>query len=81
MPEGLARPGLLAALGEALVEAGELTNARAALEEAAGLARAAGDGHVEWLARVALAYSRVRQEPEGAAEAAFREGRGGDRGS
>jgi class 3 adenylate cyclase/tetratricopeptide (TPR) repeat protein len=74
VPESTLRRGVLAELGMALAQAGEFVRAREVLEEAAALARAAGDAHVEWLARVELAFLRVRQEPEGAAEAALREG-------
>jgi class 3 adenylate cyclase/predicted ATPase len=74
VPIGELRRTLLAGLGLALIDASELARARAAFEEAQALARSAGDPHVEWVARVQLASLRVRQEPEGAAEAAFREG-------
>ncbi len=74
VPVGALRRRLLAGLGAALAKAGELARAHEALDEAAALARAAGDTHVEWLARVELAFLRVRREPEGAAEAALREG-------
>ncbi|HJV29289.1 MAG TPA: AAA family ATPase [Gaiellaceae bacterium] len=74
VPVGALRRRLFAELGAALAQAGELARAHEALEEAAALARAAGDTHVEWLARVELAFLRVRREPEGAAEAALREG-------
>jgi tetratricopeptide (TPR) repeat protein len=73
-PDGALHRGLLAKFGEALVRAGELARAHDVLEEAATLALAAGDAHVEWLARVELALLRIRREPEGAAEAALREG-------
>jgi len=72
--ESPARRGVLAELGMALAQAAAFASAREALEEAAVLARAADDAHVEWLARVELAFLRIRQEPEGAAEAALREG-------
>jgi class 3 adenylate cyclase/tetratricopeptide (TPR) repeat protein len=75
VPDGAARPRLLANFGEALSDAGELARANAVLEEGATLARKAGDGHVEWLARVALADVHGLQEPEGAAEQMLREGR------
>ncbi len=68
------RAPLLAALGKALHEAGELARSRTVLEETASLARDAEDEHVEWLARLELADLRFEAEPEGAAERAFREG-------
>jgi class 3 adenylate cyclase len=68
------RPALLAEFGLALQEAAELLRAREVFTEAAELAHAARDEHVEWLARIALAFLRIRNEPEGAAEAALREG-------
>ena len=74
LPDGSRRPGLLVGLGEALHAAGDLAGAQAALEEAASIAVAAGDRHVEWLARLELALIRLDSEPEGAAEAALREG-------
>ena len=49
------RPTLLAGLGAALHASGEIERAQSVLEEAASLANAAGDGHVEWLARIELA--------------------------
>jgi tetratricopeptide (TPR) repeat protein len=66
---------VLAELGAGLAQAGELTEAHDALEEAAASARADGDAHVEWLARVELTFLRIRREPEGAAEEALREGK------
>jgi tetratricopeptide (TPR) repeat protein len=66
---------LLASLGEALREAGELVRAQAVLEEGADLARATGDGRVEWLARVTLAHLHALQEPDGASEQMLRAGR------
>jgi class 3 adenylate cyclase/tetratricopeptide (TPR) repeat protein len=74
VPEGPRRPGLLVRLGEALHAAGEIEHARSVLEEARSLAAAAGDAHVEWLARIQLAWGRLDTEPEGAAEEAIREG-------
>ena len=73
-PEGPQRPELLVRLGEALHLAGEIVRARSVLEEAASLATEAGDAHTEWLARIHLASIRLDSEPEGAAEAALREG-------
>jgi len=73
--EAAIRGPLLADLGLAFTEVGQLARARELFEEAAELARAADDEHVAWLARLQLAYLRVRQEPEGAAEAAFLEGK------
>jgi class 3 adenylate cyclase len=72
--EGDVRRALLAEFGPTLLLAGELVRAHEALTEAAKLAREAADDHVEWLARIALAFLRIRNEPEGAAEAALREG-------
>jgi tetratricopeptide (TPR) repeat protein len=74
VPDGAARPALLANLGAALREAGELTGAQAVLEEGAALARNAGDEHVEWLARVTLADVLGLLEPERGAEQMLREG-------
>jgi ATP/maltotriose-dependent transcriptional regulator MalT len=74
LPDGPGRVGPLVALGEALHLAGETERARAALEEGAALARTAGDAHHEWLARIELVSLRLDTEPEGAAEAALREG-------
>jgi class 3 adenylate cyclase/tetratricopeptide (TPR) repeat protein len=76
IPEGVQRPAILVDLGEALHAAGESERSRSVLEEAGSLAAAAGDAHVEWLARIQLASSRLDSEPEGAAEAAIREARG-----
>jgi class 3 adenylate cyclase/tetratricopeptide (TPR) repeat protein len=76
IPEGAQRPGILVDLGEALHEAGQSERSASALEEARSLAAMAGDAHVEWLARIQLASSRIDSEPEGAAEAAIREARG-----
>ena len=67
------RPALLAELGDALHASGEIERARSVLEEAASLATAAGDGHVEWLARIELAATQLDTE-SGDPEAAFREG-------
>jgi len=55
-------------LGEAQIEADELTRARAALEEGVALADEGGDGHAEWLGRVSLARVHALQDPESAAE-------------
>lgn len=74
VPSGPRRPGLLVRLGEGLHLAGESARARSVLEEAASLAAAAGDGHVEWLARIHLATIRLDSEPEGAAGWALSEG-------
>jgi predicted ATPase len=73
-PDGSLRRRLLAELGLALTQVGELERARELLEQARALASTAGDAHVEWLARVELAFLRIRQQPEGAAEAALSEG-------
>ncbi len=72
--DGQARPGLLVARGDALAISRDLSAAQESFDEAARLARAAGDEHVEWLARLGLAFVRIRREPEGAAEAAIAEG-------
>jgi class 3 adenylate cyclase/tetratricopeptide (TPR) repeat protein len=68
-----ARPGLLFARGEALQDSGDFAAAYASFGEAVRLARAAGDEHVEWLARLGLAFVRMHREPEGAVEAAIAE--------
>jgi class 3 adenylate cyclase/tetratricopeptide (TPR) repeat protein len=68
VPEGAARPGLLAEQGEVLGETGELAQAEGVLEECVALAREAGDAHAEWLGRLALADVRTQREPEGASE-------------
>jgi class 3 adenylate cyclase/predicted ATPase len=73
VPAEARRAPLLAALGKRLHEAGELTRARAVLEEAASLARAAQDDHAEWLARLELADLLLETEPEGGTQRAFRE--------
>jgi class 3 adenylate cyclase/tetratricopeptide (TPR) repeat protein len=73
IPEGPQRPELLVRLGEALHPAGEIERARSVLEEARSLAAAAGNAHVEWLARIQLAFGLIDTAPEGAAEEAFRE--------
>ena len=67
------RPALLAELGAALHASGEIERARSVLGEAATLANAAGEGHVEWLARIELAATQLETE-SGDPEAAFREG-------
>ncbi len=74
IPEGTERAGILVGLGEALHASGEVERARSVLEEARALAVAAGDAHVEWLARTLLASVRIDTEAEGAAEEAIREG-------
>ena len=68
------RPELLAGLGAALHATGEIERARSMLTEGASLANAAGDEHVEWLARIELAATDLESE-SGDVEAAFREGR------
>lgn len=75
VPDAASRRGLLTSLGIELQAAGELDKARRAFEESQQLALAGGDAHIEWLARVRLASLQISQHPEGAAEAAFREGR------
>jgi len=75
VPSDPVRRRLLADLGGALMEAGELERAEETLEEATALARSAGDAHVEWLARLRSAIVRIGREPKGAAEAALRDGR------
>ena len=62
VPGNVRRPALLVGFGEALHAAGENEPARSALEEAASLANAAGDEHVEWLARIELAAARLDTE-------------------
>jgi class 3 adenylate cyclase/tetratricopeptide (TPR) repeat protein len=66
------RPALLVGLGEALHAAGEIERAGSVLEEAASLANAAREEHVEWLARIELAATRLETE-SGGPEAALRE--------
>ncbi len=75
-PPGPLQRKLLVELGEGLHEVGELERAGERFEEALAVARADGDEHVEWLARVWLAVLRIRREPEGAAELAFAESEG-----
>ncbi|HET7234987.1 MAG TPA: AAA family ATPase [Actinomycetota bacterium] len=65
VPVGPVRPALLAVLGEALSDAGELTRGRAVLDESVSLARELGDEHTEWLGRIWLADVVAQQEPEG----------------
>jgi class 3 adenylate cyclase/tetratricopeptide (TPR) repeat protein len=74
VPAGPDRAGLLVGLGEALRLGGETERARSLLEEASSLAAEAGDDHAMWLARIHLATIRLDVEPEGAVEAALREG-------
>jgi class 3 adenylate cyclase/tetratricopeptide (TPR) repeat protein len=74
VPDGHLRPGLLAELGTALMQTGDYSDINEVLEEAEALARASENAHVEWLARVELAFLRIRREPEGAADLAVREG-------
>ncbi|HEX6679837.1 MAG TPA: AAA family ATPase [Gaiellaceae bacterium] len=71
--DGPALPGLLFARGEAFQDSGDFAAAQGSFDEALRLARAAGDEHVEWLARLGLAFARIRREPEGAAEPAMEE--------
>jgi class 3 adenylate cyclase/tetratricopeptide (TPR) repeat protein len=70
---GPLRAELLAEQGLALYDAGELASAGETLREAAALAHAAGDTHVEWLARIKSEFVRLRVAPEGASEEAVRE--------
>jgi class 3 adenylate cyclase/predicted ATPase len=72
-PEGSLGRRLLIEQGDALVESGELSRAQETAEQAAELAEAADDRQVEWLARLQLAFLRIRLQPEGAAEVALRE--------
>jgi ATP/maltotriose-dependent transcriptional regulator MalT len=74
VPEGELRRRVLTELGEALSKAGDLVRAQEMLEEAAELAQAAGDAHVGWLARLQLAFLRIRLAPEGAGELALADG-------
>jgi class 3 adenylate cyclase/tetratricopeptide (TPR) repeat protein len=67
------RAGVLVEFGSALHQTGELTRAKAVLEEATSLAAEAGDAHVEWLARMELGLLRLRLEPEGATARALQE--------
>jgi class 3 adenylate cyclase/tetratricopeptide (TPR) repeat protein len=73
--DGESRRALLAELGLELAAAGELERARQVFQEAIELGRSAGDGHVEWLSRVQLVRLELLRHPDGAAEAAFGEGR------
>jgi class 3 adenylate cyclase/tetratricopeptide (TPR) repeat protein len=66
------RPALLAGLGQALSAGGEIERARSVLAEAASLANAAADDHVEWLARILLAEALLESD-SGGPEAALRE--------
>jgi class 3 adenylate cyclase/tetratricopeptide (TPR) repeat protein len=68
------RPRYLVDLGYALLAKGDMAGAREVWDEVLALARRSDDGHLEWLARIALANLAIRQEPEGAAEAALGEG-------
>jgi tetratricopeptide (TPR) repeat protein len=72
VPGNPRRPALLVGFGEALNSAGEIERARSVLEEAASLANAAEDDHVEWLARIELAATRLETE-SGDSETALRE--------
>jgi class 3 adenylate cyclase/tetratricopeptide (TPR) repeat protein len=72
VPGGARRPAFLVGLGEALHATGEIEPARSVLEEAAALANAAGDDHVEWLARIELAATGFESE-SGGSEAALAE--------
>jgi class 3 adenylate cyclase/tetratricopeptide (TPR) repeat protein len=72
LPGNPRRPALLVGLGEALHAAGEIERAGSVLEEAASLANAARDDHVEWLARIELAATGLETESSGP-EAALRE--------
>jgi class 3 adenylate cyclase/tetratricopeptide (TPR) repeat protein len=66
------RPALLVGLGEALHATGEIEPAASVLEEAASLAATAQDGHVEWLARIERAATRLESE-SGTSEVALGE--------
>ena len=72
LPAHPRRPALLVGLGEALHATGENERSRSVLEEAASLANAAGDAHVEWLARIELVATRLESEA-GGSDAALRE--------
>jgi class 3 adenylate cyclase/tetratricopeptide (TPR) repeat protein len=74
VPDGVEQPGLLVRLGLALHQGGELEQAELVLQRALAMGRTAGDAHVEWMARVELAYVRTDRMPEGGAELAMREG-------
>jgi class 3 adenylate cyclase/tetratricopeptide (TPR) repeat protein len=58
--EGPMRSDLLLALGDARKLAGDMTGAQAAFDEAASAA--AGDEHLEWVARIGLASMRLENE-------------------
>ncbi|HXJ65885.1 MAG TPA: adenylate/guanylate cyclase domain-containing protein [Actinomycetota bacterium] len=62
LPGNPLRPAILLRLGEALHTAGENERARSVLEEAALLANAVEDDHVQWLARIELAAIRLETE-------------------
>jgi class 3 adenylate cyclase/tetratricopeptide (TPR) repeat protein len=68
IPESTNRSMLLVLLGEALKEAGELVEAREALDEGVALARKGGDEHAEWLGRMWLAVVQGLRDPHGANE-------------
>lgn len=70
------RRQLRVTLGATLYVAGEFAGAQDALDRAVDEARAAGDAHSEWLARLHLVMLRIRREPEGAAELATSEAQG-----
>jgi class 3 adenylate cyclase/tetratricopeptide (TPR) repeat protein len=75
IPDADDRARLLVLLGEALNEAGELTRARATLEEGVAVARKVGDQHAEWLGRIWLAAVQGLRDPEGASEHLLKEAR------
>jgi len=73
--DDVGRGTLLAGLGDVLFDRADLGRAQEVYEEAGLIAEAAGDPHVEWLARVGLANIRLLTDPEGAAESCFQEAR------
>ena len=76
LPGGAVRRArVLRDLGSALGKAGDDAKAIERLKEAEDLARALGDGSVEWLARLQRRALETRQNPEGAAEMLVREGK------
>jgi class 3 adenylate cyclase/tetratricopeptide (TPR) repeat protein len=66
---------LLVGHGEALLERGDYAVSIAALEQAVAAARAAGDEHVEWRARLLIADGRTSLGPSDSVGAALTEAR------
>ena len=69
------RPILLVGYARALVHTAQPERAEATFQEAARMAKEAGDSHVEWLARIGYRDQRMLREPEGAVELALEEAR------